>query len=502
MSVKYLTFKEKYFNLKKQKGGCSEIENSEIIYTINFLWLNRNLVDSYSNQKYMFIFDNIYIEEISKKIINLDKISNIINIIKWVQLNPKAEINIWHDCSTNMVNNTNKLITFLYNNPELIENIEIVNKIIKYKEKLLSLNKYIIYNFEREDLIKNINERDMILTDEIINIYLNITMIPKKDSEILIIERIEYTQDFIDKINMINSYIRYFDDPSDRKRFGLIGYKKIPELNSLIFFKSIITLDKLREVIRIEEYGKFIDLYPLEYFGLKSNGTLSRNDNIPVYFKVDLVRLIILLQLITENPNSYAIYADLDTTPLSEDMIFTEESIQLLNNYGLVLPKGQLSRYENSFHILAGEALTSDLYMRISIEKILVDFNIYKILNNYNVKPQDVFGNYKDMFLFYFAVCDDKLIQFNYPPSFVNLRLDYPRDKQGYPLDKEKLLNLDMEKVARGYTHRSNGPNARVGLQLFDFYTERFELIYPIREDLAKISPHHYNYDKKYLLYK
>jgi hypothetical protein len=253
-----------------------------------------------------------------------------------------------------------------------------------------------------------------------------------------------------------------------------------------IYYHSIIELDKLKE--------KNI----IEYFGLNIDGTLSKNDKIPVYFKVDLVRLIILLQLIKENPQSYAIYADIDTKPLSEDIIFTEESIKLLNRYGLVLPKGQLAEYENSFHILAGEELTSDKYMRISIEKILVEFNIYKILYNYKVEPQDVFGNYKDMFLFYFAIFNDKQIKFNYLKSFNSLRL--PPN-----LNKNILLNLDIQQVAYYYTDHFYGPTTRVGLQLFNFsdrINDKFELKYPIRQDLGEISPHHYNYNKKYLLYK
>ena len=113
--------------------------------------------------------------------------------------------------------------------------------------------------------------------------------------------------------------------------------------------------------------------YLIEYFGLTIDNKPIQINELPVYFKVDLIRLIILLQLVKKNPNQYAIYADFDTKPLSQKEIFTINTIKVLEKYGLVLPEGQLQEYENSFHILAGEKLTCDKYMRLSIDKILIE---------------------------------------------------------------------------------------------------------------------------------
>ncbi len=67
-------------------------------------------------------------------------------------------------------------------------------------------------------------------------------------------------------------------------------------------------------------------------------------------------------------------------------------------------------------------------------------------------------------------------------------------------MQKNDLLNLNIEIVGELYTDKYDGPNDRVGKQLFDFiYDNRFNIIYPFRDDLADISPHHYNYNKKYL---
>ena len=68
---KYLKYKYKYFKLLGGSGkGTYDIEkniciptvvNSEVqqkIYTINFLWLNRNVDISHKYQKYIFPFNN------------------------------------------------------------------------------------------------------------------------------------------------------------------------------------------------------------------------------------------------------------------------------------------------------------------------------------------------------------------------------------------------------------------------------------------------------------
>jgi hypothetical protein len=189
--------------------------------------------------------------------------------------------------------------------------------------------------------------------------------------------------------------------------------------------------------------------------------------------------------------------------PLTKDALFTEESTNLLKKHGLVLPKGELSQHENSFHILAGESISDNNYMQISIEKILVEFNIQKILYNYTVQPQDVFGNYDDMLLFYSAITFDKPIRFHHPRAFGSFSFTENKDdNKKHELQKSDLLKLDIKKVGKLYTDKHTGQNIRTGKKLFEFSfdkTNKFDTIYPVRDDLADISPHHYEYDIKYI---
>ena len=493
--LKYLKYKNKYIqlsrnnkNLKLLRGGSGEV------YSINFLWLNRHVKTSYMNQQYIFPFKNILIDinGAAFEIIDIDTILNIINIIEWANLNITSDINIWHDSSQSMVDETNELIHKIYNSDytSLKLKLEILNKIINYQKKLLR-----VYKDKRK---LDISE---ILADELTNQYLTITHNYLTEGN----TKIEFTPSFKDIIDELNLLIVYNAETkiityNGKRESSTLSTSNLGELHNLKY-KSIITLNRLKIP---EQYTKKYITHPeiavIEHFGLKTDGTLSSFDIIPVYFKVDLVRLIILLQLVKENPNSYAIYADFDTRPLTKDFIFTEESTDLLKKHGLVLPKGQLSKYENSFHILAGENISDNNYMQISIEKILVEFNIQKILHDYKVEPQDVFNNYMDMLLFYSAITFDKPISFHYPPAFNYFSFtENTDDDKKYELQKSDLLNLNIKKVGELYTDEYHGPTDRVGKQLFS-RDVKFPIIYPIRVDLASISPHHYNYAIKYLI--
>ena len=474
--LKYLKYKNKYIqlrnsnNLKLLRGGSGEI------YSINLLWLNINVQISHTNQHYIFPFKNMSIDINGTifQIIDIDTILYIINIIEWATLNSMAYINIWHDSSQNMVHETNELIHKIYNSDytSLKLKFEIIKKIIDYKKKLLKV-------------YKNKKEIDNILADVLTTQYLIITPLTEGNTTV------EFTPSFIDIINELNLLITYNDQTK------LIIYNIIQGSGSLhnLKYKSITILNRLKIP---EEFTKNYTIQPkiplIEHFGLKIDGSLSSFDSIPVYFKVDLVRLIILLQLVKENPNSYAIYADFDTTPLTKEQIFTEKSKDLLKKHGLVLPQDRIRIYENSFHILAGNKMSENNYMQISIEKILVEFNIQKILHDYKIEAQDIYNNYRDMLLFYSAIIFDKPITFYYPYMCEFHSFTEDKDKK-YDLQKSDLLNLDIKILGELFTDEYSGPSYENSKFLFSLSdTDKIKIIYPVSDDFADISPHKYTY--------
>jgi len=501
---KYLKYKNKYIKLiggggkgtynPKENICIPSVVNLEVqrkIYSINFLWLNRNIQNSYRLQQYIFPFNNKHIKYTEKMFINLEYIKNIINVIRWSQKNPTAVINIWHDSNPKMVENTSQLINNLLNYDELIIEFETLFKII---DNINLLNKYL--RSREEKLEQIIHDK---LTNQYVQININVDN-PK------IIDSFNIKQEFINKIDEINHVINFNDETQ------LITINQVVSLGKTLDnlrFEPILKLDRLKQL----ENSKPI----LEYFGLKIDGSPSLYDKIPVYFKVDLVRLMILLQLVQENPNSYAIYADFDTQPLDEEIIFTEQCLKILDTHGLVLPSGQpMAFFENSFHIIAGENLTCDNYMILSINKILIEYNIQKIIYEYPVKPQDVFHNYNDLFTYYFIIkfdldintgeipngdpilfLKDKEINISFNDDLIRA---YKEEEITIEINKTNLLSLDMACI--GYLLFSKMKTKYNGIfdEGFRFYNLRkYKSYYPIRDDLGNISPHHYNYDKKYL---
>lgn len=515
---KYLKYKFKYLKLLGGSGKgiylpeenrcvVPPVVNSEVqpkIYTINFLWLNRNVDFSHKQQLYILPFDNKEVTHTKIMSINLEYIKNILNIIKWSQKNPTAVINIWHDSNPNMVENTRQLINILLNYDELIIEFETLFTIINNINLLYSFfnTKKTYEEHHREldklKLIESEKKIEKIICDELTNQYIEIKINSENPK---IIDSFKIKKEFIDKINKINELIIFNDK--------LIIFTQLPSITRSVDnlrFESILKLDRLKHIYR--------DKQLIEYFGLKIDGSSSLYNKIPVYFKVDLVRLIILLQLVRENPNSYAIYADFDTQPLDEEIIFTEECIKMLDTHGLVLPGGSnFTKFENSFHIIAGENLTCDNYMIISIDKMLIEYNIQKIIYEYPVKPQEVFDNYMDLFTYYFIIkfdIDKKTGKYslgelsNYLKRGINfhadLNLAYKENEVIMDINKTNLLTLDMNQI--GYllfSKKQTRPNGIFNINSIFYNDEDFIKYFPIRFDLSEISPHHYIYNKKYL---
>lgn len=78
------------------------------------------------------------------------------------------------------------------------------------------------------------------------------------------------------------------------------------------------------------------------------------NQDMPMYFRVDLLRVVAMYTTLEQSsPNSFFMYSDLSLKPHSPDEILTDQTIQHLHNYGIVMAKtGDTRVYENSFQII------------------------------------------------------------------------------------------------------------------------------------------------------
>ena len=288
----------------------------------------------------------------------------------------------------------------------------------------------------------------------------------------------------------------------------------VDQTNSKRYFKGIVisynkqTGELLMDLIDIADGFKNIDDVNIKY-------KVSKLE-LSVFVKVDLIRLIILMEEITINPNSYAIYADLDSQGVDEGFLFNEESIHLLDAHGLVLPLGQSQYFENSFHILAGENLTCDNSMIIAIQKILIDFNIQKIINGYTLDSQDIFSLYMDLFTYYLIIkgiytkkhihyVDDIINSLN-ESNKIDLLLPKtePSDptKKKIIIDKDVLLALNIQEIGR-ILFSKQVRTKNIGFFKENISIDEYKKFIPVRIDLGNLSPHRSamaGYEKKYLL--
>lgn len=93
---------------------------------------------------------------------------------------------------------------------------------------------------------------------------------------------------------------------------------------------------------------------------------------LPVYFRVDLLRVIALYDLIVRSKESWAVYADLDLSPRNKKQIFDRSTVANLNKYGFVMGKENKGmKFENWFQIFA-----YDINLAQAIKVKLIDDNL------------------------------------------------------------------------------------------------------------------------------
>lgn len=96
------------------------------------------------------------------------------------------------------------------------------------------------------------------------------------------------------------------------------------------------------------ERVQFCDIRTLEHFA--SNPDLL-SETLPVYFRADLARLVVLWHFAQTTEVIYTIYVDIDVPPMTKDQLFDKQMIEDLNTQGFVLAHSDttIGNYENQF---------------------------------------------------------------------------------------------------------------------------------------------------------
>lgn len=158
------------------------------------------------------------------------------------------------------------------------------------------------------------------------------------------------------------------------------------------------------------------------------------SDLFPVFFRVDLLRIIAAEQAITNHQTANFVYTDLDVIPLSKEHLFNKDTTQKLQRFGTVMTYHETFKLENNFFILTGhnENLLKALrcaQIDLNLKRAEKLFAYKKMLDNYdmsdnanmlstfgkskhdakyclqgcmNHQKQQIYDSYHDMFDYFF----------------------------------------------------------------------------------------------------
>ena len=116
--------------------------------------------------------------------------------------------------------------------------------------------------------------------------------------------------------------------------------------------------------------------------------------NIPIYFRVDLLRAIAADYTLRKKETKFFVYGDIDMDPLSGKELFDKRTINYLKEFGFVMAKGQTIGFENGFQILNGD---NPQFMD-SHRKVVIDLSIEMTLEIPNaIKEQQIYEAYPAM---------------------------------------------------------------------------------------------------------
>jgi hypothetical protein len=116
--------------------------------------------------------------------------------------------------------------------------------------------------------------------------------------------------------------------------------------------------------------------------------------NIPIYFRVDLLRAIAADYTLKQKETTFFVYGDLDMEPLSAKELFDQRTVNFLNEFGFVMAKGGWLGFENGFQILNG----NNPQFMDSHRKVIINNSIEMAREKPNtIKDQQIYDTYPAM---------------------------------------------------------------------------------------------------------
>lgn len=206
------------------------------------------------------------------------------------------------------------------------------------------------------------------------------------------------------------------DELQEKLLQGILKWSKVTQ-NAVfrLWYDSTVTteqaventrkvIQKTNNVLKKRAFIQLRDVRTLE--GVKNNPDVF-TDQIPVYFRADLLRIIATVECIENEFYSYFVYSDVDIEETLEDKsLFDEETKQILTTDGFVMMRVHYEGFENGFHILSKHNKNIIQALKFAI----IELNIQRARTALQEKSsthhlqQIVFSSFRDMFAYFCAL--------------------------------------------------------------------------------------------------
>ncbi len=188
-------------------------------------------------------------------------------------------------------------------------------------------------------------------------------------------------------INKDNNQKQPYIYPSDKEYKALKQWSLAnPEASLCLWYDSVMNhqpaIDNTRILINHEMEKNKNKIARIELRDIRELAYVKKyadvfSSQMPIYFRVDLLRAIIAYETIKQYPNIYFVYADLDVKPLNKTHIFDQETLKTLAKYKYVMAhENNRLGFENSFQIFTYEPALIK-----SMKEMLIKANILRAQN-------------------------------------------------------------------------------------------------------------------------
>lgn len=254
------------------------------------------------------------------------------------------------------------------------------------------------------------------------------------------------------------------DKPCVEKAFEWA--KKNPDAEVNLWIDSATTSAKqVKKTRKLIEAKNTEDMAPIRLkdirnlSGMQSLLDVYSDSRVPVYFRADLARAIVLHDKASEGENDNVVYADIDMPAQTQEKLFDSETQEKLDRYGMVMAKYN-DGFENGFQIVRGKN-TDVLH---AMKHALIDVNAQRANNAregkfYTVNNRQPNGPFEPLAEAVFSSYQDMFAYLYHRKGLGKMRVEYyGKDSEVYDENKHGLKPFGLSSVANRYIEFTANP--------------------------------------------